>query len=311
MFNMKKIEEAHLKEAAELFIKNYKQQRKRTLELPEKYEDVDKVLSLLKDTLQEKGVVVLKDEDLIGYMTGFTIPEFRGRRSIFIPEWAHSSEKNNKEIIYDMMYKKLATYWISDGCYTHLISTLGYDKKLRNLLSWSGFGMAAVDTIRDTSTIMSKDDIKIRRAEKDDITLLAEMTIKLVEYLNSSPIFLPKEDEDLEEYYKDFLSKESSDVFMALKDEKPISYMSISSDTGDSSQIVKDEDTAGINGAYTLKEYRHSGIGTSLLNRCIRWAEEQNYERIAVDFEPENIEARHFWLKYFKPVSYTMIRNVR
>ena len=50
MFKMKKMEEAHLKEAAELFIENYEQQRKRTTELPERYKDVDKVFSLLKDT---------------------------------------------------------------------------------------------------------------------------------------------------------------------------------------------------------------------------------------------------------------------
>ena len=63
-------------------------------------------------------------------------------------------------------------------------------------------------------------------------------------------------------------------------------------------------------GAYTVERYRRSGIGAALLNRLIAEAKSARYERLSVDFESINTLGSRFWLKYFKPVCYSVIRTL-
>jgi hypothetical protein len=46
------------------------------------------------------------------------------------------------------------------------------------------------------------------------------------------------------------------------------------------------------------------------LNRSLEWARSEGYERCAVDFEPMNVLAARFWLRYFSPVCYSLVRHV-
>ena len=48
-----------------------------------------------------------------------------------------------------------------------------------------------------------------------------------------------------------------------------------------------------------------------MLSHSIQWAAAQGYVRCAVDFEPQNLTAMRFWLKYFDPVCYTLVRHVQ
>ena len=75
-------------------------------------------------------------------------------------------------------------------------------------------------------------------------------------------------------------------------------------------EIVQDEKTVSIVSAFTKEEARGRGIATALLNRSLEWAQEERYERCAVDFEPMNSLAARFWLRYFEPVCYSLMRRI-
>ena len=73
---------------------------------------------------------------------------------------------------------------------------------------------------------------------------------------------------------------------------------------------IADAKTANITKAFTNECCRNRGIATALLNHVLDWARSKDYERCAVGFEPQNISASRFWLKYFQPVCCSMIRHV-
>jgi GNAT superfamily N-acetyltransferase len=62
--------------------------------------------------------------------------------------------------------------------------------------------------------------------------------------------------------------------------------------------------------AFTKASARSKGVATALLNRSLEWARSQGYERCAVDFETMNFLASRFWLKWFEPVCYSLVRCV-
>jgi len=78
----------------------------------------------------------------------------------------------------------------------------------------------------------------------------------------------------------------------------------------DASYVILDEKTASITMAFTKEHLRGRGIGATLLKHSLDWAKSEGYERCAVDFEPENVLGRSFWLRHFEPVSFALIRQV-
>jgi len=52
------------------------------------------------------------------------------------------------------------------------------------------------------------------------------------------------------------------------------------------------------------------GIATLLLNEIFKRAKKDDMTICCVDFESQNSEGRRFWLKYFSPICYTMMRKV-
>jgi predicted GNAT family acetyltransferase len=74
--------------------------------------------------------------------------------------------------------------------------------------------------------------------------------------------------------------------------------------------IIYDEKTTSIYAAFTKEKVRSEGIATALLDHALKSARESGYERCAVPFEPMNLLGTRFWLKYFKPVCYSLLRIV-
>jgi GNAT superfamily N-acetyltransferase len=110
--------------------------------------------------------------------------------------------------------------------------------------------------------------------------------------------------------FEHILGEPAYAFFVAYQAGEPVAYIEIGPASQDACTVIRDEKTCSITGAYTRPGARNSGVAAALLNRCLSWAQSQGYQRCAVDFEPMNFLARRFWLKYFQPVSYTLIRQV-
>jgi GNAT superfamily N-acetyltransferase len=73
---------------------------------------------------------------------------------------------------------------------------------------------------------------------------------------------------------------------------------------------VLSQSGVAITGAYVLPEFRGKGVAEALLDTLLAWAKAQGKTTCSVDFESSNGYAAGFWLRYFKPVCYSLLRRV-
>lgn len=311
---IKPFTEEHVEDAAKLFTHRYRIERERTSFLPPRFENVDAISPLLNDLIRKSpGVVALGNDKLIGFLIGQLIPSWRGRRSIYVSEWAHSVVGEERRKIFQQMYAHLSSKWIANGCFTHLFTILAHDQEIIDSLFWLGFGMVAVDAMRDFRNVeedRSSVDVEIRRAGLDDLELVTSLSEENQRYMAGSPIYLALAKKEGKEYHEKWLSNPLNALWLASYKGEVVSCMGIGPSSEDAAYIISDEKTASIGRAYTKEHLRGKGIGTALLNQSLNWARSKGYERCAVDFEPENVLASSFWLKHFRPICFSVIRQI-
>lgn len=248
---------------------------------------------------------------LVGFLSGWRIPSFRGRRAVFSPEWANAADLENSRRIYEEMYAHLSSTWVADGCFTHLVSLLANDHDGIGGWHWLGFGMVAADAVRPLQPARGPDvEVDIGRAGLHDLVQIMTLDESLYQYLAASPTFLVDTGERNKAYYEAWLCHPDRPVWLAYQGMKAVAYVGMGPASDDASTIIYDEKTTSISGAFTTERARGQGIATALLNQALEWARAAGYERCAVDFEPMNPLAARFWLRHFEPVCYTLIRHV-
>jgi GNAT superfamily N-acetyltransferase len=306
------LKEEHLTDAAALVSRRYQGLRTQVPTLPPRYAEIDTLLPLLRDiTAPGPGVAAMERGRLAGFLAGWLIPSFRGKRSAFSPEWANGADLADSRHIYEEMYTQLAAAWLAEGYGTHLMGMLVNDRDGLAGWHWSGFGMIAADAVRDLRPVQGRDmDVDIRRAGLGDLEQLTALDEALHRYLAASPTFLPHEEEHERRYYEEWLQDPAKAVWLAYQGSEAVGYIGLGPASEDASTIIRDAKTTSVEGAFTREHARGGGIGTALLRRALEWARDADFERCATDFEPMNPLATRFWLRHFEPVCYTLIRHL-
>jgi len=302
----------HLEDAAALVTDRYRALRGQAPSLPPHYEDVSSMLPPLCDLAgQAPGVVAMRGDRLVGFLLGMAIPEFRGKRGAYSPEWANSARAEDGREIYREMYAHLSARWVADGCFTHLITLLAHDREAIDAWHWLGFGLAAVDAIRDLTPVQGTSaDVEIRRAGLEDIEQAMTLSHALWQHLAAAPIFLRSIGKQGRAFHEQWLANSDNVLWLAYRGGEAVACMGLEPANPDACYIIRDEKTASITSAFTRESERGKGMGTVLLNHSLDWARSAGYQRCAVDFEPQNIPAVRFWLRHFQPVCYSQIRHV-
>ncbi|GKX66361.1 GNAT family N-acetyltransferase [Inconstantimicrobium mannanitabidum] len=126
----------------------------------------------------------------------------------------------------------------------------------------------------------------------------------------SSPIYLPlikvKSYRDICEWLKN----PDNSIWLGIYKGQVVSIMEISNKKSNDAQILSDEATISIGETYTLEEFMGYGITKAILHKVIEEYSNKGYKRCAVVFESQNISGSDFWLKYFTPVCYSLVRKV-
>ncbi|MHC5040129.1 MAG: GNAT family N-acetyltransferase [Planctomycetota bacterium] len=306
-------QDEHLEDAVGLVAARYRVLREREPSMPSLYEKPEALLPPLKAIAGKfPGVAALQGKRLTGFLTGFVIPDFRWKRSMYSPEFANAAEREGSREIYRQMYAHLSPLWIADGCFTHLVTLMASDPEGIDAWTWSGFGMTAMDAIRDLVPITGDvSRIDIRRAGMEDVDAVTALSHGLRRHLASAPTFLvPNEGALEDEALEKSLADPKTAIWLAVQDSEPVAYMGFGPASATACLITNEEKTTSILGAYVREEVRHGGMGKALLDRGLAWARDAGFERCAVDFEPENVVGSRFWMKHFRPVCTSLIRHI-
>jgi GNAT superfamily N-acetyltransferase len=302
------LREEHLGDAAALVTARYKALRERVPILPSRYEQVDTVAAMLRGLIGEtEGVIAIRGSRLAGFLAGLLIPEFLGKRSVYSPEWANGAELGESRRVYEEMYGPLSARWVADGCFTHLVTLLGHDREGIEGWQWLGFGLAAVDGVRELKPVEGDAaEVEVRQASLEDAREVAALGEALERHLAAAPTFWIHEPQD----YKEWLREPRNTAWLAYEGGEAVGCMGLEPGHGGGCEILQDEKTVGIAMAFTREGARGRGTATALLNRSLEWAQAEGYERCAVDFESMNILAARFWMRWFEPVCYSLMRCI-
>jgi GNAT superfamily N-acetyltransferase len=257
------------------------------------------------------GVAALRSGQLVGYLIGFTLPVFRGRRAVYSPEWANGAQQESSGEIYAQMYSHISARWAANGCFTHLVGMLAHDRGGIEGWHWLGFGLAAADAVRGLDPVKGPiPEVQVRRAGLRDIEQVRSLTGALERHLAAAPTFLVSVEREDRASQEEWLADPANALWLAHDGEDVIGFMQLGPASHDACDIIVDEGTCSITGAFTRECARQRGIGTRLLNSSLVWARSEGYVRCAVDFEPMNVTGARFWTNHFDPVCFALARRL-
>lgn len=295
----------HFEGAAALVASRYKNLSEQEPLLPNRYQKTHNILPLLQNIIDAAcpGVAAFLDGQLVGFLIAWLMPNFRGKRSVYSPEWANAAQRENCRYIYEQMYQQIAADWVAEKYVAHYISIFANDLEAVQTWHWLGFGMTGVDALRGLPPIKGTNpQIEIRRAGIQNIERVMELHEGLVQHSKAAPDFFIIEKFN-KAYFEDWLNYPDRVIWLAYVNEDPVAFIRMGPANDDVSTIIYDQKTTSIYGAFTRETMRGQDIATSLLAHSIESARSTGYERCAVDFEPMNPLGTRFWLRHdFNPV---------
>ena len=306
------LEERHLEDAAALVCARYRALRGTLPLMPTRFENTDAIRPQLRDLAgQAPGVVAIRGGKLAGFLVAYQLPDFRGKPSVYSPEWANGAELDGSRQIYEALYTGLAAQWVGQGYSTHLLSIMANDQDGIEGWRWLGFGLLATDGVRDLEAVPGRaTGVELRRAGPDNTQQVTALIEALRQHMAASPTFLHQEDSVEVEESAEQIADPAHAIWLAYQGTEAIGCMGQGPANPKASTLIDDPGTTSIISAYTRENARGAGVATALLNQVLAWARAEGYERCAVDWEPMNVLATRFWTRHFHPVSYALIRHV-
>jgi ribosomal protein S18 acetylase RimI-like enzyme len=303
----------HLSAAAELFARNFQTQRQLVPSLPDRFENPEEVSTRLSRMLQnQSGVAAVSGDQLDGYLMWFSIDNFRNakRRAAYCPVWAHAASAGQEKAVYQALYRAASAQWAADGCEVHAITLLSGEKAAVDTWFWSGFGLAVVDAVRPIAPLdmAIPEGVTLRKANGSDAHFLADLEAEHWRHYLEAPIFMNPSPPSTAVEFIELLNTSGSSAWLAFTENRPVGYLRLEPSSQGASEVVAADTTVSITGAYVTPHQRGRNIATVLLDAALKDYAAQGYRACSVDFESFNPEAAAFWMRYFDPICYSLIR---
>jgi GNAT superfamily N-acetyltransferase len=303
----------HLEAAAALVSSRYQALRTQHPLLPVQYQHPQNFRPMLQNIMDAgcPGVAALQDGQLVGFMTGWLMPDFRGKRSVYSPEWANAAQEINCRYIYERMYQSLADHWVAEKYIAHYLSIFADDQQAIQACHWLGFGLLGVDALRGLEPVEgASSQIEVRLANLQDLDQVMELHEGMVQFARSSPYFFIGNHLDKTDYIA-WIQQTDRVIWLALVNQDPVAFLRIGPANDDVAAIIVDQKTTSIYEAFTQEKMRGKAIGRTILAHALEDAHATGYQRCAVDFESMNFIGTRFWFgQGFKPVCYSLLRMI-
>ena len=312
------VQHQHISTAASLFASNYKELRRTVPSLPDLMENEGRVSSLLEWLLGNfSGLVALEGDQLRGFLGWLLVERFRDtrRKAAYCPEWGHASLEADRPAIYRALYREASRLWHEAGCQAHALTILAHERSTLETWFWNGFGLTVVDAIRGAAIrplepldISPAAGVAIRKASPDDVQALSILEIEHRRHYSEAPIFMAPRQPHGESEIAEFLQTSENSYWLVEEGDEPVGFLRFEYRSEGAAQVVASDTTIAITGAYFRPELRGRGLASALVNTALQDYTTLGFERCSVDFESFNPEAASFWMKYFQPVCYSVVR---
>jgi GNAT superfamily N-acetyltransferase len=305
---------AHLAPASNLFARSFREQRQATPVLPARLEDPSEVQPLLERMFdRHAGLAAQQNGELLGYLLWLYIENFRNasRKAAYCPVYAHGVTTGDQELVYKALYRAASEQWAEAGCEVHAITLPAHDHSSLQTWFWNGFGLGVVDAIRACTPlqITPPGDVTIRQAEGRDAALLADLERDHWHHYLAAPVFMHPTPPSSAAEFLELVQTPGSSAWLAFAGDRPSGYLRLEPGSQGATEIAAAATTVAITGAYTVPEQRGRGIAAALLDAALRYSAVHGSTACSVDFESFNPEAAAFWMRYFHPICYSLLRT--
>lgn len=310
-----------LSSAAELFAANYARFHQSIPILPVRMASPPAAHDYLHHLLaHSQAVAAYEGDQLIGYLGWWLIDAFRDtdRKAAYCPVWAHAvapalapaDAARHTARVYRALYRAASELWFAAGSHEHAITLLAGDEPARNTWFWNGFGLTVVDAVRslDPLGIPCPDGYTLRPAVLEDARALEQIEAEHWRHYTQPPVLMNASGANSADEFAELLSNPSNRVWTAWKGSELAAYLRFEGVSEGAAEIVAAPDTTACTGAYTRPAHRGQKLAAALLDAALADYRAMGYARCAVDFESFNPEAASFWVKYFQPVCFSVIR---
>jgi GNAT superfamily N-acetyltransferase len=300
---------AHIEQAAQIALKNYKAECGFVPALP----PVDAVPDLTTFANNNLGVAAFDGDTMLGFLCGHGVWNnawgISGLRNVFSPMHGNGAVIENRAKIYARLYQAAGEKWARAGAASHAVCLYAQDKQAQEQFYRYGFGMRCIDAIRGMEEIALSgcEGYEFYEADENNVLEIQPLeTMHLKGYLKS-PFFLYREPDNAEVFLQNY--KKHKTIYLAAKhNNQAVAYLAAEY-AGET--FIKDvPGYLHCNGAFCLPEHRGRGLNQALLRLLVQKLKSQGYTRLGVDFESFNPSGSGFWLKYFTAYTHSVVRRI-
>lgn len=108
--------------------------------------------------------------------------------------------------------------------------------------------------------------------------------------------------------WREFINQPENAAWMAWDGDQALGFIRFDAYDNGGSAILEGDAAVFISGAYIRPEFRGHGAATTILDAAMKDYAAKGYRRCTLDFESTNPYASAFWLRYFQPVAYSLLR---
>jgi len=309
MIEIRAFEPEHAAAAAALFTPSLAVLRRNVPELSPQLPEAEVAARLAGMT----GFAAVEGRRLVGYLVSwFPIERFRGaaRSGAYAPEWAHGVGGGDTARIYRRLYRAAAAQWATAGCDVHAITLLAGDAAALEAWFWSGFGLAVVDAVRPMQPIAVPEPagFSVRAATLADAPALAALDIEHNRHYSTAPVFMAPRAAGDAAAWELFLAQPGNTTWLSEDGSGPFGFIKFDANDFDGADVARLDSGVFISGAFVLPARRGRGAAAAILNAALRHYAGAGLACCALDFEAFNPEAASFWMRYFTPVCYSLMR---
>ncbi|MFC6005508.1 GNAT family N-acetyltransferase [Angustibacter luteus] len=263
------------------------------------------------------GAVAVREGRTVGYLIGRTGDGPPWGPSVWMESGAVASQ--DAETVRDL-YAAAAQSWVDAGKVAHYVLVPASSAALVDGFFRLGFGLQHVHGVREPARREALPGITIRRADRADIPVLAELDRELPLHQGRSPVFsaghLPTLDEAREEWEEDW-GDDRFTTFVAVLDGEPDgavlgSAIACPLELSSLHRGPALADHSGFLGfAAVLPAARGRRIGRALGEAVIDWSARSGYRSVATDWRATNLLSSRTWPRLgFEPTFLRLHRLV-
>lgn len=301
--------------AAALFVQDYLRLCKINPVLSTGMADTGVVENMLAELFSQcPGLAARRNGELLGYMGWYLVPDFRStsRQIAYVPEFGHAAHPDWVSNVYQALYQKASEIWTHARAQGYAITLLAHNQAERDFWFWNGFGLLVVDAIRPAKTLehSPRSQLAIRKATAEDSADLYMLDEEHCQHYTRPPVFMsPKQVQPATpSEWLEFFNRPGNAAWMAWDGDQALGFIRFDACNNGGSAILEGESSVFISGAYIRPEGRRRGTATAILNAALKDYKTRGFKRCTLDFESVNPQASAFWLRYFKPVAYSLLR---